>query len=161
MHGGGSLLPSGEVATGITAILRSSLQIVVAANVAGGARNVGVALSQRKAECGVIKFSVGPLGDGVALSASGRVIRKAYLIVIGNACAESGGAIPIGKMAAVAICGIQRVVIADVAGGAGRWRRRRVRADQCESGLAVIERCRIPTLGSVAVCAIRWRERSA
>jgi hypothetical protein len=106
MHGGGGLLPPGEVATRITAILRSSLQIVVATNVAGGARNVGVALSQCKAEGGVIEFSVGPLGDGVALRASSRVIRKAYLIVIGNAGAERGGAIPIGEVTAVAICGI-------------------------------------------------------
>ncbi len=122
---------------------------------ARGARNVGVSVSQRKAECVVIKFSVRPLGDGVALRASRGVIREAYGDVIGDAGSKRRSLIPIGNVAAIAVGGIQRVVVADVARRARRGRWRHVRADKSEAGSTVIERRAIPTLGGMAGGAIR------
>ncbi len=64
-------------------------------------------------------------------------------------------------MAAVAVRGIQRVVVVDVAGGARRGCRRHVRASESEAGDAVIEGCAIPSPGGVAVSAIRYGKRWA
>ena len=61
-------------------------------------------------------------------------------------------------MAREAIRGIQRIVIVDVAVGAGRGL---VRTDQREASDAVIERRAIPTFGSVTVCAIGGGKRRA
>lgn len=58
-------------------------------------------------------------------------------------------------MAGEAIGGVQRIVVVDVTVGAGSGL---VRADQSESGNAVIEGSTVPTLGSMAIGAIRSSE---
>ena len=80
---------------------------------------------------------------------------------IGNAGAETGGAVPIGNVAAVAVGGIQRVGVVDVACGAGRWGGRHVRANEREAGDGVIERGRVPTLGGMAIRTISHGETAS
>lgn len=67
------LLPGRQMATGIAAVRRSDLKIVVVVDVAGSAAGhlatIGdkrVGIGQRKAERGVIKLAVRPFGDGMA-----------------------------------------------------------------------------------------------
>jgi hypothetical protein len=62
-------------------------------------------------------------------------------------------------MAAVAVRGVERVIVIDVARRAGRRGRRHVRARQRKARHAVIKRSRIPALRCVAVRAIAYRER--
>lgn len=64
-------------------------------------------------------------------------------------------------MAGDAVGRLQRVVIVDVAGSAGRRRGRHVGACQCKARHAVIERGAVPTLCCVAVCTISYGERWA
>ena len=75
--------------------------------------------------------------------------------VIWHVSANGGGALESSRVAAIAVRGIQCVVVIRMAGSA---RRGEVRAHQCESGDAVVERCPIPTCGSVAVGAIPHRK---
>jgi len=79
--------------------------------------------------------------------------------VIGNVAANRGRALERCRMAAHAIGRIQGVIVVDVAGGAGRRRRRHVRSRQRESGHAVIKRSGIPTNSCVASRAIGRPER--
>jgi len=80
--------------------------------------------------------------------------------VVRDIAANSGGALKRGRVAAHAIGRVQRVVIVDVAGSAGRRRRRHVRSGQRESSRAVIKYCRRPAHRGVASRAIRRCERS-
>jgi hypothetical protein len=54
------LLPCGEVAPGIAAIIGSNLEVVIIVNVATGAGHVGVAIGQGEAGSAVIEDDVGP-----------------------------------------------------------------------------------------------------
>ena len=95
VHGIIRLLPGGEVAARVTAIRRRNVQTVIAADVAGGARHVSVAVGQRKTKRGVVKFSVRPLGDGMALCARSGVIWEPRGDVIGNVAAKCRSLVPI------------------------------------------------------------------
>ncbi len=64
-------------------------------------------------------------------------------------------------VAAVAIRGIERVVVVDMAGSTGRRRRRHVRSGERKSGHAVIERGRVPARCRVAGGAVRGRKGCA
>jgi hypothetical protein len=59
--------------------------------------------------------------------------------VIGNIAADGSGSVPVRQVAAHAVRGFQRVVVADVAGSAGRGSGRHMRADQSKAGQAMIE----------------------
>src|ERR1700686_5391009 len=72
--------------------------------------------------------------------------------------ADRGRALERSRMAAVAVRGIQRVIIIGVA---RRARRSEVRSGQRKSGDAVVERRTIPTCGGVTAGAIPHRERCA
>lgn len=61
-----SLLPFCEVTTGIAAVSRRNLQVVVVVDVAGSARNVGVAIRQQKSGGAVIENCGGPANCTVA-----------------------------------------------------------------------------------------------
>lgn len=112
-------------------------------------------IRQRKA-CGtVIENSRSPGGNCVA-GGAGRCCRwEPSCDVVGNVAANGGGALEGGRMAAVTICRIERVVVADVARGAGRGGWRHVRSNQRESCRAVIERRSRPARSGVAGGAIR------
>ena len=57
MNGISGLLPFGEVAAGVAAIRRSNLQIVIVVEMAGGARNIGVAIGEQEARGAVVERS--------------------------------------------------------------------------------------------------------
>lgn len=150
----GSAIPIGHVAP--VAIRR--IQREVPTNVASSAgRRRGRHMRSNQSETGraVIKFSVGPSSDGVARSAGCRTGRKSRSNVVRDVTADGRGFVPIGQMASHAIRRIQRIVVADVAGRAGRWRRRHVRADKRKPRDAVVERSGVPSFCGVAVRTIR------
>lgn len=98
-----------------------------------------MAVRQWKTKRGVIEFAVCPFRDGMALRASRRGVWETGSDVIRHAATEAWRFVPIGQMTSDAVGRIQRVVIADVARGAGSRRRRHVRAGESEAGNAVIE----------------------
>ena len=75
--------------------------------------------------------------------------------VIWDVSANGGGALERSRVAAIAVRGIQRVVVIRMAGSA---RGRKVRAHQRKPGDAVIERGSVPTCRGVAVSAIPHRK---
>jgi hypothetical protein len=99
----------------------------------------------------VVEGAGSPSGDGMARSALGGGSGESRSDVIRNVSADGGGALERGSVAAVAVRGVQGVVVIGVAGSAGGCE---VRAHQRKAGNAVIERGRIPTCGGVAVGAI-------
>lgn len=97
--------------------------VVYVAGRAGSLRRVGVSSGERKARCAVIELAIGPRRDGMAGSALGSRIRKTRRDVVRHGSADRRGAVPGRLMTAVAVSGTQAVVIADMAGSAGRRRR--------------------------------------
>ena len=94
---------------------------------------------QWKAKCVVIKLAVGPFRDGMA-SRAGRGSRgKTSGDVIRDTSTEGRCSVPRIQMAAHAIRGLQRVVVVDVAGSAGRGRWRGMSSRQSEPRYAVVE----------------------
>lgn len=148
------LLPGGEVATGIAAIGRSNLQVVVAIDVAGRAEHVGMPIGERKSGGTVVEFAIGPGGDGMASGTSGSCGGESRGEVVGHGAAQSCRFIPVSRMAGYAVGRIQSVVIVDVAGSTGSGRGRLVRADKRETRNAVIEGSGIPSLRGVTVGAV-------
>ena len=118
----------------------------------------GVRVRQREPERGVVELTVGPLRDGVALGTSRGRRRETRLDVIRHRAAERRRAVPGRLVTAHAVGRVQRVIIADVAGSAGRRRWRSVRAHQRETGGAVVERSRVPAFRGMASGAIRRRK---
>jgi len=76
----------------------------------------------------MVEFSIRPFRDGVALGAGCGGIREAGGNVIRNVAAERWSLVPVCQMAADAVRRVQCVVVADMAGRAGRIRGRHVRA---------------------------------
>jgi hypothetical protein len=151
------LLPGGEVASGVSAIVGLCSEIVVAAHVAIGtssdfARGCELMrIGKREAGAGVIEFSVGPGGDGVASGASRSSRREIGCDVIGDVTAESLGLVPVWLMTGETIRGVQRIIVVDVAVGA---RGSLVRTNEREAGDAVVKGSAVPTFGSVAIRTI-------
>ena len=121
------LLPGGQMASRIPAVVRHDTQAVVTVDVAGFAGrhlaavgHQGVRVRQRETERGVVELAVGPLRDGVALGASHSRRGKARLDVIRHRAAERRRTVPRRLVAAHAVGRVQRVIIVDVAGRAGR-----------------------------------------
>ena len=122
------------------------------------AGNRGVLSSQRETRRGVVEFSSSPRGNGMARCALRSRGGKTRGDVIGDIPANGSGALERSRVAAVAVRGIQRVIVVGMAGSA---RRRKMRAYQGKPRDAVVERCSVPTGGGVAVRAIPRRERCA
>jgi hypothetical protein len=152
------LLPGGEMALRVSAVRRLSRQIVVSVDVAQSALHVGVSLCQREASRAVVEVTCRPGGDGVATRASRGRGGESRSNVVRHVAAERLRAVPGGLVATHAVVRAQRVVIVDMAGSAGRRIRRHVRADEGETGRAVIEGSSIPAHCRMAVGAIRGRE---
>ena len=159
------LLPGGQMASGIPAVRQQGRQAVIVVDVAGSAGrhlaavgHQGVRVCQREPEGGVIELAVGPLGDGVALGASSGRRGEARLDVIRHTAAERRRGVPRRLVAAHTVGRVQRVIVADVAGSAGRGRRRSMRARQRETGGAVVERSGVPAFRAMASRAIRRRK---
>ena len=115
----------------------------------------GVLPGQREACSAVVERSSSP---GSYRMAGGALCSRDWETrsnVIRYISADGGGALERSRVAAIAVRGIQRVVVIRMAGSA---RRGEVRAHQCKSGDAVVERCPIPTCGGVAVRAIPHRK---
>jgi hypothetical protein len=118
------LLPGGEVATGIAAIVGLNLQRVIIVDVARGAvggftgRRELMRIGERKAGGVVIESGIRPRKSVVASGALRR--GEASADVIGNIAAESLCLVPVGGVATVAIGvgGSECVVVVDVAVGA-------------------------------------------
>ncbi len=152
------------MAPGVAAIVRLRGEIVIAAYVAIGAGGdlAGgcelVRVCERKSSGAVIEFAVGPDRNGVAGGASGGGIREIRGHVIRNIAPESLRLNPVRLMAGEAIRGGQGIVIVHVAAGA---RRGLVRADQGETGTAVVKRSAVPALWSMAVGAVGGGKRRA
>jgi hypothetical protein len=119
--------------------------------VAEAAGNGSVLAGQRETGGAVGERSSRPGGNGVAggtLCCGGRETSRD---VVRNISADGGGALKSSGVAAVAIRGVQGVVVIGMAGSA---RCCEVRAHQRKPGDAVVEGGRIPTCGGVAVRAI-------
>ena len=155
------LLPSGEVATRITAICGSSFQTVVAVDVAGRANHVGMSIGERKAGGTVVEFAISPSGDAVAGGTSGSGGGESCSDVVRHRAAHGCRFIPVAKVAGEAVGRTERIVIVHVAGSTGRGCGRFVRPDQREARDAVIEGCRVPSLHGMAIGAIGRGESRA
>lgn len=147
--------PVRQMALGIPAIRRCDLQRVVAVDVALRALQVGMAQRQRESEARMIEGAGRPRRNRVAAGASRGCDREICRDVVGHVAADGRRALVHGRVAAVAVGRVQRVVVTEVAGSAGRRIGRHVRSHQREAGDAVIERGRGPTGRRVAVRAVR------
>lgn len=107
-------LPGGNVAP--VAIRIRGGEVVIAIDMALRASRAGqVESGEGPAGGAVIEFSVSPFGDGMTRGASRCGRGKTRFDVVGDIATVARRAIPSGEVAAHAIVGIQRVVIADVA----------------------------------------------
>ena len=69
----------------------------------------------------VVEHAVSPHRDGMATGASRSAGGEVGGHMVGHIAAKRLRLVPIGRMAGHAIGRTQRVVVVDVAGGAGRW----------------------------------------
>ena len=91
------------MATGVTAIGGSDLEVVIVIDVAGSAKHVGVAIGEREANGSVVKFAIGPGGDGMASGARSGSGGETCGDVIGHIAAQRLRLVPIGRMAGHAL----------------------------------------------------------
>jgi len=145
----GGALPSRGVAAITIRVCRGEAVIVV--DVARATRRRNVCAGQRPARGAMVKFAVGPFRDRMAHSARRRGLWETGLDVVRHISSISRCAVPGVEMATDAIGRVQGVVVADMARGTRRRRRRHVRADQSEAGDTVIERGHIPARRGMAV----------
>ena len=136
------LLPGGQVATGMSAIGGSDLEIVIVINMAGGARDVSVAVGELESSGAVIKGRGVP-GDGVVAGGT---------IGGGKSGTRGGvrrivGLLPLGKVAILAGARSEIVVVVDMASGASEIG---VPVGKQETCGAVIEFSAEPTIETVA-----------
>jgi hypothetical protein len=128
-----------QVATGISTVGRRNRQCIVVVDVAQRASYASMRIGQWESRGVVIENSRSPRGDGVAGRTRGSGGWETGRDVIRNVAADRRCALERSRVAPVTIGGIERVVVADVAGRARRWRRRHVCAGQSKSCNAVIE----------------------
>ena len=148
---GGGALESSRMA----AIAVRRIQRVVAVDMACSARCRKVRTHQRETRGAVVECASGPGGNGMAGGTLRGRRREARSHVIWYISTDGSGALECSRVAAIAVRGIQRVVVVRMAGSA---RRRKVRAHQRKPGDAVIERRCVPTCRGVAVGAIPHRK---
>lgn len=96
-----------------------------------------------------------PVDRGVA---NGAVLREPCGDVIGNVAPERGCALPCSDVTAVAGCGIEQIIVAHVAGNAGRRRRGNVHSRQGKPRGAMVKSRRGPTYCVMAYRTIRRRK---
>src|ERR1700682_6108535 len=122
---------------------------------AEAAGNRSVSPGKRETRGGVVELSSSPGGNRMAGGTLRGRCWETRSHVVRYISADGGGALERSCMAAIAVRGIQRVVVIRMAGSA---RCRKVRAHQRKSGDAVVERAPIPPCGGVAVGAIPHRK---
>ena len=154
-------LPRGHMAAVAIGRQISGIIIVHVASRAWGFCWIGMRAGERETRRAVVEHARRPSGDRVARGALRRCIRETCRDVVRHSAAYSCGAVPSAYMAAVAIGGIQRVIVADMARSTWRGRWRHMCANQSEAGDAVIEGGCIPTGGGVAIRAVCRREARA
>ena len=150
-------LPGGEMAAGVAAIRGSNLKVVVAVDVATGARHAGMAVGQRESSNGVIEGHVRPRRGVVALRAVRDGECRPDLRVRGIVGLLPGRQVATG-VATIGRGNLQIVIVVDVATGA---RHVGVAGRQWESRGAVIELGAEPTVEIVTALAIGGRKRRA
>jgi len=143
---------------GTERVVASAVTLRASGDSSGWGQLVGP--GQRPACSAVIKFAVGPHGDGVATGTSGCGSGEIRSDVIGYIAAQSLCFVPVRLMTAEAIRGIERVVVTDMAGCAGCRRGRHVGANESEAGGAVIEGSRVPTCRGMASGTVGCSEGS-
>ena len=149
-----SALPGKDVA----GVASCGSERVVVADVAGnaGRRHRGnVQPRQGKPRAAVVERGSRPVQRRVANRA---VLRESRGNVIGNVVPNRGRALPFNDVAPVAGCGLEQIVVVQMAGGAGRRRRRNVHPRQGKPRRAVIEGCCGPTHRRMADRTIRRGE---
>jgi len=151
------LLPGSEMAGGVAAIRRSNLKVVVAVDVATGARHAGMAVGQGESSSGVIEGHVRPRRGVVALRAVRDSECRPGLRVRGIVGLLPGSEMATG-VATIGRGNLQVVIVVDVATGA---RHVGVAGRQWESRGAVIELGAEPTVEIVTALAIGGRKRRA
>jgi len=139
MRRGIRCLPVGEMTTGSAASSRRDIQRIVVVDVAQIASHCGMTIGQWKSSRVVVENSGRPCRDRMARGAGRSCGWKPSRDVVRYGPANRRGTDKRCLVAAIAISRAQRVIVIDVAGGAGRRRRRHVRAGQRESSHAVIE----------------------
>src|ERR1700730_17589405 len=102
---------------------------------AQGAGDRGVSPRQREARGGVVELSSSPGGNRMARGTLRGCCWEPRRHVIRYISTDGGGALESSCVAAIAVCGIQRVVVIGMAGSA---RGRKVRAHQRQSGDGVV-----------------------
>ena len=115
--------------------------------------------SQREGRGVVVEHPGSPRGDGMASCALRGRGWETRRDVIRNISADSSSALERRRVAAIAICGIQRVVAVDVAGSA---RRGQMRTHQRKACGAVVERSGSPGgngMARRALCGGSWEAR--
>lgn len=130
-------------------------QAVVVVDVAACASDRRMKTSQREARCRVIEYRSRPGCGRVAERAVGR---ERCRNMIRHRASKRRSALPGSYVATVAGRGTERVVVAHVAGNAGRRRRGNVHPRQGKPRCAVVERCGGPTHRRVAGGAVRCRK---
>jgi len=139
----------------VASVAGGGIERVVVAYVTGnaGRRHWGdVHPRQGKPRRAVIERGTRPVGRGVA---NGAVLREPCRNMIRNAAPELCSALPVRYVAPVAGGGIERVVVAHMAGGAGRRHRGNVHSGQGEPRNAVIERRSVPAPRCMARGTVR------
>lgn len=140
------------MATGIAAVRRRNLQIVVIVDVAGGARHVRVPVRQLESRRAVIEFCSQPTVKTVtALTIRGRKYGWIRLV------RRIRGVLPILQVAGIALCRQSEINARRRALVAFRAIYRGMCPQKRESVLVILQllRCHIPALNRVALCAVR------
>jgi hypothetical protein len=106
----------------------------------------------------VIEDARSPSGNGMAGCTLRRGGRKSSRDMVGYVPTHRRGPLEIRLVAAIAIRGFEKVVVAHMAGGAGRRCRRHMRSGQSKPSLAVIETYGCPTHCIVAHRTVRCRK---
>lgn len=135
--------------------IRGQRAAVIAVHVAQSASHCRVRARQRERSRAVIERRRRPVRRGMADRAIGW---KAGRDVIRNRAAQCCRAVPIRRVAAVARCRAERVVVAHVAGRARRGRWRNVHSGQRKTRGAVIECGRGKAHSCVAIGAVGHRK---
>ena len=114
-----------------------------------------MAIGKRETGRAVIEDARSPSGNGMAGCTLRRGGGKSSRDMVGYVPTHRRGPLEIRLVAAIAIRGFEKVVVVQMAAGAGRRCRRHMRSGQSKARRVVIETCRRPTYCVMAHRTIR------